>query len=109
VSVDESGLVVISCAAGDALMDRWSPPIELLRREQTIMKRLKRVRALLGFLRLRRRELFDDAFQERLESWRAGELESWRAGELESWRAGELESMYRQTGAGEPPHPPTML
>jgi hypothetical protein len=45
------------------------------------MKRLTRVRALFGFLRLHRHELFDDAFQE------------------------QLETMYRQTGAGDPPHP----
>jgi hypothetical protein len=65
-------------------MDRWSP-IEPSRREELSMKRLKRVRALFGFLRLHRHELFDDAFQE------------------------QLEGTYRQTGAGEPPHPPAML
>lgn len=49
------------------------------------MKRLKRVRALFGFLRMHRHELFDEAFQE------------------------QLESMYRQTGAGAPPHPPALM
>ncbi len=49
------------------------------------MKRLNRVRALFGFLRLNRAALFDDAFQ------------------------AELEQMYRQTGAGDPPHPPAMM
>ncbi len=49
------------------------------------MKRLKRVRALFGFLRLHRHELFDDEFQE------------------------QLEGMYRDTGAGAPPHPPALL
>lgn len=49
------------------------------------MKRLKRVRALFGFLRLHRHELFDADFQER------------------------LEVMYRDTGAGAPPHPPALL
>ena len=42
------------------------------------MKRLKRVRALFGSLRLHRNELFDDSFQEK------------------------LESMHRDTGAGAP-------
>jgi hypothetical protein len=50
-----------------------------------LMKRLHRVRALFGFLRLNRHVLFDEAFQEK------------------------LEEMYRQTGAGDPPHPPAML
>jgi hypothetical protein len=49
------------------------------------MKRLNRVRALFGFLRLNRHILFDEAFQE------------------------QLELMYRQTGAGDPPHPPAMM
>jgi hypothetical protein len=49
------------------------------------MKRLTRVRALFGFLRLHRHELFDDAFQ------------------------CQLESMYRTTGAGDPPHPPALM
>jgi len=46
---------------------------------------LNRVRSLFGFFRLHRLDLFDDLFQER------------------------LESMYRQTGAGDPPHPPAMM
>src|SRR5580704_8355859 len=50
-----------------------------------MMKRLVRVRALFGFLRLHRYELFDDACQ------------------------AELEAMYRTTGEGEEPHPPAML
>lgn len=66
-------------------MDRWSPPVELSKQEQLLMKRLTRVRALFGFLRLHRHELFDDIFQ------------------------AELESMYRTTGAGEPPHPPALM
>ena len=66
-------------------MQRWSPPVKLSKQETLIMKRLKRVRALFGFLRLNRHELFNEAFQE------------------------QLESMYRQTGAGDPPHPPAML
>jgi Transposase DDE domain/Transposase domain (DUF772) len=66
-------------------MDRWKPPVELTKKEQLIMKRLNRVRTLFGFLRLNRHKLFDDAFQE------------------------QLESMYRQTGAGDEPHAPAML
>jgi hypothetical protein len=49
------------------------------------MKRLTRVRALFGFLRLHRHELFDETFQE------------------------QLEGMYRTTGAGEPPHAPALM
>jgi hypothetical protein len=66
-------------------MDRWSPPVELSKQEQFLMKRLTRVRALFGFLRQHRHELFDEAFQD------------------------QLESMYRATGAGEPPHPPALM
>lgn len=66
-------------------MDRWSPPVELSKQEQLLMKRLTRVRALFGFLRAHRHELFDEAFQE------------------------QLESMYRATGAGDPPHPPALM
>ena len=49
------------------------------------MKRLDRVRKLLGFLRVHRRRLFDDAFQD------------------------ELATMYRDTGAGKPPVPPALM
>ena len=66
-------------------MDRWKPPVELSKKEQLIMKRLNRVRALFGFLRTKRHVLFDDAFQK------------------------QLEEMYRQTGAGDAPHAPAML
>lgn len=66
-------------------MDRWSPPVELSKQEQLLMKRLTRVRALFGFLRAHRHELFDEAFQD------------------------QLESMYRATGAGDPPHPPALM
>lgn len=66
-------------------MDRWTPQVELTKREQMIMKRLNRVRALFGFLRLNRHVIFDQAFQE------------------------QLEAGYRQSGAGDPPHPPAML
>lgn len=64
---------------------RWTPPETLSRKEQLLLKRLDRVRKLLGFLRLHRHELFDDAFQ------------------------GELEAMYRDTGAGKTPVPPALM
>ena len=66
-------------------MQRWTPPVDLSAQEKMLMKRLVRVRALFGFLRLHRHELFDDAFQE------------------------QLEGMYRATGEGEEPHPPALL
>jgi len=64
---------------------RWTPPVAPTRQEQLLLKRLDRVRKLLGFLRLHRHELFDDAFQE------------------------ELAAMYRSTGAGKEAHPPAMM
>jgi hypothetical protein len=63
----------------------WSPPVELSKQEQLLMKRLVRVRALFGFLRLHRHELFDESLQT------------------------QLFDMYRQTGAGDPPHPPALM
>jgi hypothetical protein len=66
-------------------MERWTPPVKLSPQEQMLMKRLTRVRKLFGFLREHRHELFDDAFQSR------------------------LEGMYRDTGAGEAPHSPGLL
>ena len=66
-------------------MERWKPPVELSRQEELLLKRLVRVRALFGFLRLHRHELFDDEFQE------------------------QLENVYRDTGAGALPHPPALL
>ena len=64
---------------------RWTPAVAPTRQEQFILKRLGRVRKLLGFLRLHRHELFDDAFQD------------------------ELASMYRTTGAGKDARPPAMM
>jgi hypothetical protein len=66
-------------------MKRWYPIAELSKKEQLIIKRLKRTRKLFAFLRLQRQELFDDAFQD------------------------ELERMYQWTGAGEEPVPPALL
>src|SRR5271156_5389346 len=92
-------MIPIGCAIGDrqavremilwaqrgAPVDRWKPRIEMTKREQLIMKRLGRVRALFGFLREKRHVIFDDAFQE------------------------QLEEMYRRTGAGDEPHAPAFL
>ena len=64
---------------------RWTPPVAPTRQEQFILKRLGRVRKLLGFLRLHRHELFDEGFQD------------------------ELAEMYRRTGAGKAAHPPAMM
>ena len=64
---------------------RWKPPVAPTRQEQVLLKRLDRVRKLLGFLRLHRHTLFDDAFQD------------------------ELAAMYRATGAGRPARPPAMM
>ena len=64
---------------------RWTPAVAPTRQEQFILKRLGRVRKLLGFLRLHRHELFDDAFQD------------------------ELAAMYRTTGAGKEARPPAMM
>lgn len=64
---------------------RWKPPVAPTRQEQFLLKRLDRVRKLLGFLRLHRHELFDDAFQD------------------------ELVTMYRTTGAGKAPRLPAMM
>ena len=62
-------------------MLHWQPRVEPTKKELFILKRLKRTRKLFAFLRLRRHELFDEAFQV------------------------ELASMYRDTGAGEEPVP----
>jgi hypothetical protein len=76
---------MISWSARGASVDRWKPPIEITKKEQFIMKRLGRVRALFGFLREKRHIIFDDSFQ------------------------AQFEEMYRQSGAGDEPHPPAFL
>jgi len=65
--------------------ERWNPHKEISQQEARIMKRLGRVRKLLGFLRRHRSELFDDACQD------------------------ELEGMYRTTGAGKDAKPPALM
>jgi hypothetical protein len=64
---------------------RWAPSVAPTTQEQFLLKRLDRVRKLLGFLRLHRHELFDDEFQD------------------------ELAAMYRTTGAGKAARPPAMM
>jgi len=64
---------------------RWNPPQHPSRQEQFLLRRLTRTRKLFGFLREHRHELFDDAFQD------------------------ELETMYRDTGAGKEPLAPAQL
>src|SRR5450432_3062868 len=66
-------------------MKRWSPSRVLSRKEEFLLKRLRRTRKLFAFLRLHRHEIFDDGFQ------------------------AELESMYRNTGAGDEPVPPALM
>lgn len=66
-------------------MKRWNPRREPSKKEQLLLKRLKRTRKLFAFLRLHRHEIFDASFQM------------------------ELEQMYRQTGAGIEPNPPAMM
>jgi Transposase DDE domain/Transposase domain (DUF772) len=66
-------------------LPRWTPARELSKQEERLLARLGRVRKLLGFLRRRRHELIDDAFQS------------------------ELEGMYRRTGAGREPVPPGLM
>jgi hypothetical protein len=65
-------------------MERWTPRVGLSPQEKLLIKRLVRVRTLFAFFRLQRHQLFDDGFQE------------------------QLESMYRTTGAGLRPHAPDM-
>ena len=58
-------------------MMRWTPPTEVSTPEAYILKRCKKNRRLLAFLREHRHEIFDEACQD------------------------ELEGMYRDTGAGK--------
>jgi len=62
----------------------WSPPVELSPVEQAIVKRIRRAK-LFVFLRERRHELFDAAFQE------------------------ELGRLYAGSRRGQPPVPPAQL
>ena len=62
----------------------WQPPIELSPAEQVIRKRIKRAK-LFVFLRERRHELFDAAFQQ------------------------ELAALYQPSKRGQPPIPPAQV
>lgn len=64
---------------------RWNPSRGLTKGEQFLLKQVRRTRKLFGFLREYRHEIFDDAFQF------------------------ELASMYRDTGAGDPPVAPALM
>jgi hypothetical protein len=66
-------------------MKRWNPRQELSKKENLLLKRLKRTRKLFAFLRLHRDEIFDEGYQ------------------------AELEQMYRQTGAGQEPIAPALM
>ncbi len=66
-------------------MERWRPSRTYPRKEQFILKRLATNWKLFAFLRNHRHAIFDEAFQE------------------------ELESMYRDTGAGKDPKPPALM
>jgi hypothetical protein len=71
--------------ATEVAMERWRPSTTYTKKEQFILKRLATKRRLFAFLRNHRHEIFDEAFQE------------------------ELESMYRDTGAGKEPKPPALM
>jgi hypothetical protein len=74
----------LATEAGMAIA-RWTPRRDYTKQEQFILKRLRRTRKLFAFLRDHRHELFDNAFQ------------------------GKLESMYRDTGAGKDPVAPALM
>src|SRR5580765_2014208 len=65
-------------------MKRWNPPVRCNAREERLLKLAGKSRKLLVFLRERRHEIFDGAFQT------------------------ELEAMYRDSGQGEEPQPPAL-
>jgi DDE family transposase/transposase-like protein DUF772 len=67
------------------VFERWRPRETYTKREEFLLRRLRRTRKLFAFLRDVRRELFDDPFQ------------------------AELEGMYRDTGAGDAPVPPALM
>ena len=66
-------------------LERWTPGRCDTEHAQFILSRLAKKRKLFAFLYSHRLEIFDDAFQE------------------------ELESMYRDSGAGKEPTPPAVL
>lgn len=62
----------------------WTPPVELSKLEERLVKRMK-ARLIFDFLRRHRHELFDEAFQ------------------------AELLVMYADSPRGRVPHPPAFL
>ena len=66
-------------------IDRWTPPVELSKKETLIVGHLKRVRTLLVFLRMHRHELIDESFQN------------------------ELAALYRDSGDGKAPIAPGLM
>jgi hypothetical protein len=66
-------------------MERWAPREALTQQEHMILKAVERTKKLFAFLRLHRRALFDDGFQD------------------------ELAAAYRDSGAGKAAHPPAFL
>lgn len=66
-------------------LERWKPSKSITRQEEYLLKRCRKKRKLFAFLREHRDQLFDEAFQE------------------------ELESMYRGTGAGKEPLCPALM
>lgn len=62
----------------------WTPPVELSKLEERLVKRMK-ARHIFDFLRRHRHELFDEAFQ------------------------AELSAMYADSPRGRVPHPPAFL
>jgi hypothetical protein len=66
-------------------LKRWNPAVPRSEREGRLLKLAGKSRKLLVFLRERRHEIFNEAFQS------------------------ELELMYRDSGQGEEPQPPALL
>jgi len=54
--------------AAEVAMERWEPSRTYTKKEQFILKRLVTKRRLFAFLRNHRHEIFDEAFQEELET-----------------------------------------
>ena len=48
--------------------ERWTPRPDYTKREEFLLRRLRRTRKLFAFLRDHRHELFDDGFQTELEA-----------------------------------------
>jgi hypothetical protein len=64
---------------------RWNPASEIAQQEKFILNRCSKKRRLFSFLRENCGVIFDEAFQQ------------------------ELESMYRNTGAGKDATPPALM